>query len=69
MESTTSVGVHHIHLVVPEPELAKARELYLKVLGWPEATNRPPWQRNPSGFDLQTSICTSVLEGRPEATG
>ncbi|HEY4051666.1 MAG TPA: VOC family protein [Acidobacteriaceae bacterium] len=41
MESTTSAGVHHIHLVVPEPALEKARELYLKVLGWPEGTKPP----------------------------
>jgi len=37
MNKTTPVGVHHIHLVVPEPALAEARRFYLEVLAWPEA--------------------------------
>jgi catechol 2,3-dioxygenase-like lactoylglutathione lyase family enzyme len=33
----TLVGVHHIHLIVPESVLAEARHFYLDVLGWSEA--------------------------------
>jgi catechol-2,3-dioxygenase len=41
MDLKTSVAVHHIHLVVPEAAMTRARELYLNVLGWPEATKPP----------------------------
>ena len=36
-DSQTLVGVHHIHLIVPESALAEARRFSLHVLGWPDA--------------------------------
>ena len=36
-DSQALVGVHHIHLIVPESALVEARHFYLDVLDWPEA--------------------------------